>query len=117
MLTRRLSFVSTYGGIALVVLGLSKVHASWIANPAYDFSASFRLPWAVAFSIFLAVAAYSVGLPDVPRRARQIAAASVTAIVLAGAAVSALQLVVGSALMPRFVIVGASAMLVPWFAG
>jgi lipopolysaccharide/colanic/teichoic acid biosynthesis glycosyltransferase len=116
VLTRRLSFLATYGGIALVVVGLSKAHAALIASPPYDLSESFRLPWAVVFSVFLAVAAYSVGLPDVPRQARQIAAASVAAIGMAVVAVSAAQLVAGGVLMPRFVIVGASALLMPWFA-
>ncbi|MFT5203946.1 MAG: lipopolysaccharide/colanic/teichoic acid biosynthesis glycosyltransferase [Candidatus Aldehydirespiratoraceae bacterium] len=116
MLTRRLSFLATYGGIVLVVLGLSKAHAALIASPPYDLSQSFRLPWAVVFSVFLAVAAYAVGLPDVPRRARQITAASVAAVLMAAGAVSAVQLVAGSVPVPRFVIVGASAALVPWFA-
>ncbi|MEQ8842656.1 MAG: sugar transferase [Acidimicrobiales bacterium] len=115
MLTRRFAFLVTYGGIAAVVLGLSKAHATWVADPSYDFSRSFRLPWAVVFVGFLSAAAYSVGLPDVPRKLRQIVAASMTAVGFAIAAVSASQLVVGSALMPRFVIVASAAALVPWF--
>ncbi|MEM7141630.1 MAG: sugar transferase [Actinomycetota bacterium] len=116
MLTRRLAFLATYGGIVAVVLGLSKAHATWIATPPYDFTASFRLPWALVFSGYLAGAAYIAGLPDVPRRGRQIAASSVMAVVLAVVAVSASQLLLGSALMPRFVIAGSAAVLVPWFA-
>jgi FlaA1/EpsC-like NDP-sugar epimerase len=116
VLTRRLAFFASYAGIAAVVLGLSKAHATWIADPPYDFTQSFRLPWALVFVAFLSATAYSVGLPDVPRRRRQIMAASTAAVGFATAAVSALQLVVGSALMPRFVIVGSSLALLPWFA-
>lgn len=113
---RRISFGLAYAGIVAVVLSLSKAHASVIADPAYDFSRSFRLPWALVFCGYIAAAAYAVGLPDVPRRRRQIAGASVAAMAFAVCAVSASQLVVGSALMPRFVIVGSAVTLVPWFA-
>jgi len=113
---RRLSFGLAYAGIVAAVLLLSKAHASVVASPAYDFSRSFRLPWAIVFCGYIAAAAYAVGLPDVPRRPRQIAAASVAAVTFAVCAVSASQLIVGSALMPRFVIVGSALVLVPWFA-
>ena len=116
MLTRRFAFLLCYAGIGAVVLGLSKAHATWIADPAYDFSRSFRLPWALVFVAYLSAAAYSVGLPDVPRRSRQIVAAALAAVAAAVGAVSASQLIVGSALTPRFVIVGSATVLVPWFA-
>ncbi len=116
MLTRRFAFFVNYAGIAMVVLAFSKAHATWVAERPYDFTQSFRLPWALVFVAFLSAAAYSVGLPDVPRRMRQIVAASLTAVVFAIGAVSASQLLVGSALMPRFVIVGSAATLVPWFS-
>lgn len=115
MLTRRFPFVLAYGGIAAVILGFSKVHATWVADRPYDFTASFRLPWAMLFVGFVAMAAYAVGLPDVPRRPRQIAAAAVSAVAGGLIAVSALQLLVGTALMPRFVVVASAAALVPWF--
>lgn len=57
MLSRRLAFLLNYAGIAGVVLGLSKVHATWLAEPGYDFTRSFRLPWAVVFVAYLSVAA------------------------------------------------------------
>lgn len=111
-----MAFLASYVGIASVVLGLSKAHATWVADPPYDFSQSFRLDWAIVYVVFLSVAAYSVGLPDVPRRGRQILAAAMAAVGFALAAVSATQLLVGSVLMPRFVIIGSAAVLVPWFS-
>lgn len=116
MLTRRFAFALTYAGIVGAVFGFSKIHATWVADGSYDFSASFRLPWAVAFVGVLGAASYSVGLPDVPRRGRQIIAASTVAVVFAVTAISGLQLALGSAVMPRFVILGAAVTLVPWFA-
>ena len=116
MLIRRASFALLFGSIVVVVLGASKLHAAWVAEPAYDFTASFRFPWALAFCVFLGAAAYSVGLPDVPRRARQIAAASVVAIVMGTAGVSISQSLSGSALLPRFVIVASAVALLPAFA-
>ncbi|MDW3218202.1 MAG: sugar transferase [Acidimicrobiales bacterium] len=116
MLTRRFPFVLAYGGIAAVILGSSKAHAAWIAEHPYDFTSSFRLPWAIAFIALVAMATYSVGLPDVPRRPRQIAAAAIAAVVGGVVAVSALQLMVGAVSMPRFVIVASALTLMPWLA-
>ena len=104
-------------GIVGVVLGSSKIHASVIADPAYDFTSSFRFPWALLLCGLLAAAAYSVGLPDVPNRARQIAAASVVAVVAGVAGVSVAQSLTGSALLPRFVLVTSSVALLPVFVG
>ena len=116
MLTRRVSFLLTYASIVGVVLGTSKIHASVIASPSYDFTASFRFPWAIAYGCFLAAAAFSVGLPDVPQRARQVAAAIVMAIVLGTAGVSVAQSLTGSALLPRFVLVASGLALMPALA-
>jgi lipopolysaccharide/colanic/teichoic acid biosynthesis glycosyltransferase len=111
---RRATGILMYTGIAAIILGFSKVHSSWIADPAYDFSQSFRLPWALTFVAILAAAAYSVGLPDVPHKARQIAAATLAAVILASAGISALQLLVGSPLLPRFVIAASAAAALVW---
>jgi lipopolysaccharide/colanic/teichoic acid biosynthesis glycosyltransferase len=115
MLTRRLAVCLMLGGIAGVVFGASKLHATFVAPAEYDFTASFRLPWATALGVLLAVTAYAVGLPDVPRRPRQVLAASVATIGTSFAAVSLVQLATGSALLPRFVIVVTAVGLVPVF--
>ncbi|MEM9200651.1 MAG: sugar transferase [Actinomycetota bacterium] len=112
-MTRRLSLVFMYAGIAGTVFGASKIHASVIASPTYDFTASFRFRWAVAFCVLISAAAYAVGLPDVPRRARQVLAASVGAVMAGTAGIAIAQSFVGDAVLPRFVLVGAGVALVP----
>lgn len=101
-------------GPLLVTLALSKVHAATIANPHYDFTASFRLPWAITFAVLLTIAAYGVGLPDLPRTARQAAWAACLGSVGGAVPISLLQLVVGDALLPRFVVGATSILLVPY---
>lgn len=107
---RRAAAALQYAGILGAVFGLSKIHA--LAH-SYDFTGSSRLGWAIAYAVLLGVATYSVGLPDLATdRSTILTAAGATA----GAAfvMSFCQLVAGSALLPRFTIFGAAALLVPW---
>jgi lipopolysaccharide/colanic/teichoic acid biosynthesis glycosyltransferase len=104
-----------YAGIVAVVFGLSKVHARWIADPPYSFTSSSRLAWAIAYVFLLGVAAYGVGLPELPRSTRQALQSAVAASVVGALAISAVQLLVGDALLPRFVVFGSAILLVPWF--
>jgi lipopolysaccharide/colanic/teichoic acid biosynthesis glycosyltransferase len=112
---RRAARPVLYLGIAAVVLGLSKIHAAYIANPPYVFHGSSRFAWAVAYIGLLAVAAYGLGLPDLPRTARQALTSAVAAAVLGALGISLVQLVVGDALLPRFVVFGSAILLVPWY--
>ncbi|MFN8018496.1 MAG: sugar transferase [Acidimicrobiales bacterium] len=97
----------------VVVLVLSKVHAAWVADPPYDFTASFRLPWALSYAALLAVAAYGFGLPDLPRSVRDSAVVAAGVSASAALVVSIIQLVVGDALLPRFVVLGSALLLIP----
>ena len=92
-------------GVIAIVMGLGLIHAH-IAVPAYSFGGR-RLVWALSYSALLAVAAYAVGLPDVPRRARQVATAAAGASIGGAIGISLLQLTAGDALLPRFVVFGA----------
>ncbi|HEX2577517.1 MAG TPA: sugar transferase [Aquihabitans sp.] len=105
---RRVARFLTFVGPILVVLALSKVHAAWVADPPYDFTGSFRLPWAASYGALLTLATYAVGLPDLARSARQSLASAALAAASAAVGVSVLQLVVGDALLPRFVVFGAA---------
>lgn len=116
MTVRRLARAMTYAGIAAAVLGLSKIHAAYIADPPYSFTGSFRFAWALAYMALLALSAYGVGLPDLPRRARSALGSSVVAAVAAALGISVIQLLAGDALLPRFVVFGAALVLVPWYA-
>lgn len=111
---RRLARLLSFLGAAGAVLGLSKVHASWVADPTYDFTGSSRFAWALAYIVALWVAGYGFGLPDLPRSARAAAVAAAGASALAAVAISVVQLVVGDALLPRFVVFGSAIVLVPW---
>lgn len=109
-MARLLSFL----GAAGVVFGLSKLHAAAIADPPYDFTGSSRFAWAIGYVLILWIAGYGFGLPELPRSAREAAAAAATVSAVSALGVSALQLLVGDALLPRFVVFGAAIALVPW---
>ncbi len=101
-----------YGGIAAAVIGLSKLHAAQLGT--YDYTGSSRFAWSLAYIAILAVAAYGVGLPDVPRTRRSALISAVAAAVAGALGMSLVQLAVGDALLPRFVVFGAALLLVPW---
>lgn len=100
-------------GPLLVVLALSKVHAAWVADPPYDYTGSFRFAWSIAYALALIVAAYGLGLPDAPRRWGQAATAAIGSSVAAALVISLLQLVLGDALLPRFVVLSTAVLVVP----
>lgn len=112
----RAARVGTWVGGGVVVLAMSKVHARYIADPPYDFTGSSRFAWAIGYVVLIGVATYSLGLPDVPRNGRDAVARSIGATLIAALGVSAVQLVVGDALLPRFVVFGSVlvAALVLW---
>lgn len=112
---RRLARLLVYLGSAVAVLGLGKVHAAYIADPPYDYTGSFRFAWSFAYIALLCLAAYGVGLPDLFRSWRGAVWSAVGATAAAALGISALQLVGGSALLPRFVVFGAALVLVPWY--
>ena len=99
-------------GIAVAVGAFSKLHAA--AN-SYDFTQSSRFRWAIAFAGAMAVTAYLAGLPDIPRRRGAIALTSALAACTGALAFSAIQLVVGAALLPRSVVFATTAILIPWY--
>src|SRR5215210_228421 len=103
-----------YAGIVVAVLGFSKLHAGWIADPAYDYTASFRFAWSIAYAALLAVTAYGIGLPDLPRSRRSALASAVGAPLAAALGMSLVQLVIGDALLPRYVVLGSALCLMPW---
>jgi lipopolysaccharide/colanic/teichoic acid biosynthesis glycosyltransferase len=107
-LTRFAVVVGTLGAVG----GLSKAHA--VAH-GYDWSSSPRFAWSLGYSCLLVLMAYGFGLPEQVRSRRSAALAAGGAVVAAAVAVSLVQLVVGDALLPRFVVLGAGVVLVPWY--
>lgn len=110
---RRLARILSIGGGAIAVLALSKVHARFIAFPHYDFTGSSRFVWAAGYLVFLALAAYALGLPDQPRNRRDAGIVGFAAALVAALGVSALQLVAGDSLLPRFVVFGTVLTMIP----
>jgi lipopolysaccharide/colanic/teichoic acid biosynthesis glycosyltransferase len=108
---RRLARPLLIGGIAAAVLGLAKAHA---VDHGYDLTQSSRFAWDLAYAVLLAVCAYGAGLPELARSRRSVVASTVGATAAAAAGMSLLQLVAGSALLPRFVVFGAPAVVLPW---
>lgn len=92
-----------------LVGGLSKIHA---VAKGYDFTGSSRFAWAIAYILALLAAAYSFGLPEIPRSWRSAFATSAQATGCAAIVVSIMQLLTGDALLPRFVVFGTALCLV-----
>jgi lipopolysaccharide/colanic/teichoic acid biosynthesis glycosyltransferase len=111
---RRIARLLSLVGGAAVVLVLSLVHASYLGDPPYSFTGSFRFSWAIGYSVVLGVTTYAVGLPDQPTSRRQAAWLAVVAVSIAAFGVSVPQLILGDALLPRFVVFGAAAAMIPW---
>jgi lipopolysaccharide/colanic/teichoic acid biosynthesis glycosyltransferase len=103
--------VLLYVGLAAIVIGLSKAHA--VVNE-YSWSGSSRFAWSLGYVALLGLAAYSFGLPERPRSRRSALFAAVAATITAALMISVVQLFVGDALLPRFVVLGTVLVAVPW---
>ena len=99
-------------GTVIVVVGLSKAHA--VAS-GYVWSGSPRFAWSLAWIVSLCLAAYAFGLPEQVRTRRAAVLAAVLATVSAALAMSAIELFLGDALLPRFVVFGSAVVLVPFY--
>ena len=100
-----------YTGVFVVVGGLSKAHA---VTHEYSWSSSTRFAWSLGYVALMCVAAYSVGLPEQPRTRRGAVFSALIAAGIAAIAMSVVQLFLGDALLPRFVVLGSAVILVPW---
>ena len=108
---RRLARILLVVGTVGTVLALSKAHATAYG---YDYSASFRFTWSLAYIGLLLVAAYGAGLPDLPRTRRSAVLTASASAGVAALGISIIQLVLGSAVLPRFVVFGTAAVLIPF---
>ncbi len=63
----------------------------------------------------LLVVAYGLGLPELPRTAGRALLISTLAAASGALLISVVQLVIGDALLPRFVVFGSAIVLVPWY--
>ena len=110
---RRAARPLLYLGVLVVVFGLALVHARVLND--YSFTGTSRFGWTILYIGLLCTFAYGFGLPDVPRSRRAALGASVGASFLGAASISLLQLFVGDALLPRFVVFGSALLLPDWY--
>ncbi len=110
---RRAARPLLYLGVLTVVFGLAQIHARYIGH--YSFTGTFRFGWTVAYAGLLCLFAYGFGLPDVPRSRKAALGVSVGAAFSGAAAISLIQLFVGDALLPRFVVFGSALLLPDWY--
>jgi exopolysaccharide biosynthesis polyprenyl glycosylphosphotransferase len=108
----RLSKFLTYAGIVGIVFGLARFHADL---HDYEYSGRLRVTVAVIYVLFLVVASYGAGIPDLPRSRRSAITSAVFATGAAAVGMSLLQLFIGDLLLPRLVVFGAAVLLMPWF--
>lgn len=100
-------------GVAAVVAALGAVHARFVADPQYVFTGTSRFGWIAAYTLLLVVTTYVVGLPDQPEGPAAAAGAALLAAFVAALGMSVVQLVMGDALLPRFVVFGSAVAIVP----
>jgi lipopolysaccharide/colanic/teichoic acid biosynthesis glycosyltransferase len=110
---RVLSKLYVPAGAAVIMLGLAKFHARQVGE--YDLTQSTRFGWTCVYLGLIWLVAYGLGVPDHtdPRRGVR---ASVAAASIAPVAFAAVQLALGTALLPRFVIAASIPLLAAWFA-
>jgi len=94
-------------GVIVVVAMVGQYHA--------DHRGAYALSWwTVGYVVLLGVGAYAAGLPDLTRSPRSASAACMGATGAGAIGISAAQLVTGSQLLPRFVVLVSAVLLVPW---
>jgi len=110
---RRAARPLLYAGVLAVVFGLGQIHASFIGH--YSFTGTSRFGWTLAYAGILCVFAYGFGLPDVPQSRKAALGSAVGASFLGALAISLIQLFLGDALLPRFVVFGSALLLPDWY--
>ena len=101
--------------VTAMVLTLALLHARYIGH--YSLLDEYRYVWLGFFIAALTISAYGAGLPDEGGEVfRSRVGAAFASVLTAAIAISLLQLALGSALLPRFVVFWSSLFAVPWNA-
>ncbi|MEO0493730.1 MAG: sugar transferase [Actinomycetota bacterium] len=101
-------------GAFVAIVGLGLLHARVLATNPYPYEGS-RVWWGLALAAAFTVGGYALGVPDVPRARRQAAAAAVGAAIGGVLAVASAQALLGSQVLPRFVLLGGAGVVGVWF--
>lgn len=115
MKQRNIHIIQTLG-VALTIFGFGKAHAAAVADVRYDLSSDVRFPLLLGFCAVVLTVSYTFGLPDLPKTRKGRWFAGVAAAVVSALVVSAAQLLIGEALLPRFVVFSTALVLPAWFA-
>lgn len=99
-----------------VVVDLGMVHARFIGHYPFLGDAG-RLWWMAVYAVILALAAYTTGVTEPPRRTSEALWQSAAAVAGGAGVISLAQLALGSAVLPRFVVFGSAGLLVPLYVG
>jgi exopolysaccharide biosynthesis polyprenyl glycosylphosphotransferase len=106
---RLLVLVLTIG----VVVALGEIHAHLIARHPYSFTGTSRFVWLVVYIALILTATYTAGAFEAGRTVGSAAFRSAVALGAAALSVSVLTLIVGTPLLPRFVVMGSALTLFP----
>jgi lipopolysaccharide/colanic/teichoic acid biosynthesis glycosyltransferase len=98
-----------------VVIAAEVVHSRYLARHPYSLTGEPRFGWILIFIALVWITSYAAGLPDSGGRLSSRLARAFSALLVADVIVSLLQLLMGSQLLPRFVVFVSSAILVPVF--
>ena len=101
-------------GVLVLLATVTKIHAALVASPSYPYPRSAQLGAAIAYGAILAVCLYAFGMPDAPGTKTGATLAAFGAVLTAGATISALGLLSGASLLPRFVVLGAGGLVAAW---
>lgn len=108
---RKAATALVYAWIAVCLVALGYVHATFIGG--YSLIGTSRFAWLLAYGLLLAVAIYASGIPDVPRNLATAGVSAVGAATASAVGMSLIQLVVGSQLLPRYVVFWGAVSTVP----
>lgn len=94
-------------GVLVIVALVGQYHGSHRGH----YSVSW---WTASYVVLLGVGAYAAGLPDLTRSGRSALGACLGASAAGALGISAAQLLTGSQILPRFVVLVSAVLLVPW---
>ncbi len=101
-------------GTAALATFFSVLHAWKLAPSPYSAVGTERFPWTIAFVGTVLVASYATGLPELPTSRLSAGLSAVISVSCGLVVVSLSQLVLGSPLLPRAVVIGIGSTFVPF---